>query len=402
MKRYLVGRQPIFDASLRAHAYELLFRGPASLAHDGDAMTADVLVCAGMDVGLDRVVGTKQAFVNATRSFLVGEQSVPLSPAQVVIEVLEDVGRDSEVVMGCQRLVDNGFALALDDYVWPEGDDPLLEIASYVKLDVLALDRAQLERAVHRSRRLGLTLVAEKVETQEQFVACQQLGFHLYQGYLLSHPEVVEVQALSPSKLTCLNLLQKVCDPLTPARDIARIVQTDAAMSYRFLRAAGAGAAAGLYRRVRSVHEAVVLLGQSALRSWVMLMLLDDGQEGSDEQLMIALVRARMAELLVMGTDPEIADKAFTVGLLSALDLVLQAPLQQLLANMSLAAELEDALVGRGGVLGAVLADVLAWELGGVNFTSRSGHGAEEVAECYLGAVSWANDVFGVLKVVPD
>ena len=90
MSQFLVGRQPIFDANLGVRGYELLFRDPSFPGLDGDAMTADVLVHAGLDVGLRSLVGDKLAFVNATRAFLVGEQELPFPPSQTVIEVLEE------------------------------------------------------------------------------------------------------------------------------------------------------------------------------------------------------------------------------------------------------------------------------------------------------------------------
>jgi EAL and modified HD-GYP domain-containing signal transduction protein len=399
MRKFMVGRQPVFDTKLGVHGYELLFRGTAPARPDGDAMTADVLVRAGLDVGLGRLVGNKLAFVNATRAFLVGEHEVPLPPRQTVIEVLEDVPRDAEVLAGCRHLAQNGFTLALDDFVWGDDDDPLLGLVSIVKLDVLALAEDKLVQAVKHCSAYGVQLVAEKVETRAQLSACQELGFDLFQGYLLSRPEVVEGRALSPNKLTCLRIIEKLCDPDISAGDVEGIVRTDAALSHRFLQAAGAGAARGFFRRLRSVRDAVVLLGERRVRAWVMLMLLAGAHEGADEQLNIAMTRARMAELMALATEPGLAGPAFTVGLVSALDLLLQAPLAQVVSGLSLSAELEDALLGHRGVLGAVLADVLAWELGGQELPLRSGASSAELEQYYLQALSWVTDICGVLEL---
>jgi len=398
MSQFLVGRQPIFDANLGVRGYELLFRDPSFPGLNGDAMRAGVLVHAGLDVGLRSLVGDKLAFVNATRAFLVGEQELPFPPSQTVVEILENVRRDPEVVAGCRQLAKSGYRLALDDYVW-EDDDPLLDLVSIVKLDVLALTPAQLAHAVGQRGGFAVELVAEKVETRQQLHDCRQLGFDLYQGYLLSRPEVVEGQALSPSRLTCLQVIEKLCDPDTSAREVERTVQTDAALSYRFLRVAGAGASQGLFRRLSSVRDAVVLLGQRRLRAWLTLMLLDGAQPGSDEMLHIAMTRARMAELMARILDPRLADSAYTVGLLSALQLLLQASLAQIVDSLSLSGELEDALLEQRGILGGVLADVLTWEVGGENFQLRSGTAPADVERCYLQALAWATEVCGVLNV---
>jgi EAL and modified HD-GYP domain-containing signal transduction protein len=329
---------------------------------------------------------------------LVGEQEFPFPASQSVIEVLEDVRREPEVIAGCRRLVESGYRLALDDYVW-EDDDPLLDLVSIVKLDVLALAPAQLEHAVKRRCGFAVQLVAEKVETRQQLNDCRELGFDLYQGYLLSRPEVVEGQTLSPSRVTCLQVIEKLCDPDTSAREVERTVQTDGALSYRFLRVAGTGASQGLFRRLSSVRDAIVLLGQRRLRAWLTLMLLDGAEPGSDEMLHIAMTRARMAELMAGVVEPSLADAAYTAGLVSALDLLLHVPLAQIVGSLSLSRQLEDALLEQSGVLGAILADVLAWEIGGENFQWRSGTAPADVERCYLQALAWATQVCGVLDL---
>jgi EAL and modified HD-GYP domain-containing signal transduction protein len=399
MSQFMVGRQPIFGGNLDVRGYELLFRGPSSRRPDGDAMTADVLVHAGLDVGLTDLVGGKLAFVKVTRPFLVGEHEFPFPARQTVVEIVQDVGRGPDVVAGCRHLAQNGYKLALEHYVWDNDDDPLLELVSIIKLDVLALSPEQLADAVRRNSAFGVELMAEKVETRQQLTACQNLGFNLYQGYLLSHPEVVEGRALAPNRLTCLRIIEKLCDPRTSAAEIETIVQSDPALSYRFLKAAGAGANRGLFRRLSSVRDAVVLLGQRRLRSWVTLMLLSDSHGGADEQLRIALTRARMSELMAEALEPRLADSAYTVGLLSALDLLLQSPIEKVLDGLSLTGDVEEALLGHTGLLGDILVDVLSWELGGGDFAMRSHTSPIDAERFYMRALAWANEVTGVLEV---
>jgi c-di-GMP-related signal transduction protein len=398
MSRFMVGRQPIFDTKLDVRGYELLFRDPGTTLPGGDAMTADVLVRAGLDIGLHSLVGNKLAFVNATRPFLVGEQEIPFPPEQTVIEILESVTHDAEAVSGCRWLSSQGYTLALDDYDWADPNDPLLDLVSIIKLDVLALSPAHLERDVERCAGLGIELVAEKVETQDQLKYCRDLGFELFQGYLLSRPEVVEVQALSPSKVTCLRVINELCDPFADADDIQRAVETDAALSYRFLRLAGEGAARGLYRRISSVREGVVLLGHHRLRAWVMLMLLAGSSSAATEQLHITMTRARMSELMAARLAPRLSDSAFTVGLVSALELLLAAPLTQIVDNLTLADELVDALLNKGGLLGRILADVIAWEMGGEELRLRCGLSLGSLERSYLEALAWSTEVCGLLE----
>jgi EAL and modified HD-GYP domain-containing signal transduction protein len=147
------------------------------------------------------------------------------------------------------------------------------------------------------------------------------------------------------------------------------------------------------------VRDAVVMLGERRLRAWLALMLLAGAHEGSDEQFNIAMTRARMAEEMALALFPEVIDRAFTVGLVSALDLFLEAPLPALVQGLALAPEIEGALLAHQGPLGAVLADVLAWEAGGKGLRPRSGLSFAELEQCYLHALAWATDMCEVLDL---
>jgi len=398
MSKFVVGRQPIFDAQLRVHGYELLFRDLTPSRPSGETMTADVLVHAGLDMGLPSLVGDKLAFVNTTRSYLVGELEIPFPPRQTVIDILEDVPRDPEVVAGCRRLAQNGYTLAADGRsIRRDEVDPLLELVSMIKVDVYGLSAGELPEAVRYCSAYGVKLIAKRVEEQEQLNACRKLGFDLFQGYLLSRPELVGGQALTPSRLTCQRIMEKLEDPQTSAEDVEDIVKTDPSLSYRFLRIAGAGATRGLHRRLSSVREAVVLIGQRRLRAWVALMLLADAKEGSDELLKIAMTRARMAELIAQRIDPRLSEPAFTAGMLSALDLPLGLPLSEVVGGLSLTTELEDALLGGPGPLGGILSDVQAWEVGDAD-KLRSGLGELTMAKAYTQGLAWAVEVCGALE----
>ena len=398
MNSFMVGRQPIFDVAREVQGYELLFRGPDGVLGDGDAMTADVLVRAGLDIGLEGLVGNKLAFINTTRSYLVGEQVIPFPPEQTVVEIVPSVTRDEEAIAGCKNLVSQGYTLALDNYDWAWPDDPLVELVSMIKLDVLALPPVALVSEAARFMRLGVSLVAEKVETLEQLALCEDLGFSLFQGYLLSRPEVVEGQALSPGKLACLRLMNELCDPNVDAEDVQRVVETDAALSYRFLRLAGEGASRGLYRRVSSVREGVVLLGLQKLRAWIMLMLLSGSEGINSEQLHITMTRARMTELLAAEAGPALADPGFTVGLVSALELLLGAPMPQILEKLALSDDIVYAVVQHTGPLGRLLDDVLAWEVGGKGLRQSSGATLASMERAYVSALAWATEACSLVE----
>jgi EAL and modified HD-GYP domain-containing signal transduction protein len=242
---------------------------------------------------------------------------------------------------------------------------------------------------------VDVTLVAERVETAQQMDLCQRLGFDWFQGYFLLRPDVVSTRTVSPAQVTCMRLLGRIADPEIDLAEIEHLVRGDLGLNYRILRAANA-AAAGTIRRVESIRDALVLLGMQTLRSWLVLMVLSDAADSDSEQLVSAMTRARTCELVaeqVPGVRPE---SAFMLGLLSSLDSLLGVGMEVVAERLPLAADLEDALLHRRGVLGAILSTVLAVEAmdeaGIAVALDRLPLDVDELTRAYLSAVSWASD----------
>ncbi len=387
----------MFDADLHVFGYELLFRSEGA-GSDPDAMTADVLAHAALDIGLDNLVGSKMAFVNAPRAFVLGEYEIPLPPERTVVEVLETVRRDEAAVSGCRRLADAGYTLALDDYMWEPGDEPLLEVAHLAKLDILAIPTDELETHARRCSSFGLRLVAEKVETWPQLRQCSDLGFDLFQGYLFSRPELVAGAMLDPGRISCLQLVEKLCDPDLPGSEVEKIIKSDPGLAHRFLRAAGTGAADGLRSPVRSIRHGATIMGTRRLRSWATVMLLAGAGRASSDQMVLGMTRARMSELIAERTGRASPDEAFTAGLLSSLEFLMNVPIAEVTSTMSISEDLTDAVISRSGPLGTILADVLAWEGDDPDVTLGSGIGEGDMERCYLEALSWAETLCSTLE----
>ncbi|MDE3204900.1 MAG: HDOD domain-containing protein [Acidobacteriota bacterium] len=393
----LLARQPIFDRDLAVWGYEVLFRDRAGERYTGDAMTAEVLLRTGLDVGMESLVGRKRACINVTRAYLTGEREFPLPYEQTVLEIHPSVERNADLVEGARELSAKGYMLALDNYVYQPGDEPLLELVNMVKVDLGAAGIPKLPEQVERCCRYGALLVAVKVETKEQLVASKDAGFNMFQGHFLSRPTGIPGQTLSPNRMSCLRLIQALSDPDIPSSDVQRIIETDPGLSVRFLRAAGAGAASGLRRRLNSIREGVVLMGEHRMKAWVMLMLLADAGTGVPEQLAIAMTRARLCELIARDIRPELEHSAFTVGLVSALDLLMGVPIEEVLANLSITEELRAAVTDGAGRFGYILGDVLAWEQG-LAIQLKSGLSAPRLNELGIEALRWANFVCDSLE----
>src|SRR5262245_36227492 len=181
-----VGRQPIYGRRLELYAYELLYRGgdvDYADFSEGDRATSQVLLNAFTEFGLERIVGGHLAFINLTRGFIVGEYPLPVPRTQVVLEVLEEVEPDTQVLEGLQDLRRRGFKIALDDFVYHEDRKPMLSLADIVKVDILGLANEDIHARFQQLKPLGIKLLAEKIETREQFVLCREMGFDYFQGY---------------------------------------------------------------------------------------------------------------------------------------------------------------------------------------------------------------------------
>lgn len=388
-----IGRQPLYDWAGHVVGYELLFRGAADEVEASRRTayaTSQVIVNAFTEFGLEQLVGGRKCFINLTRDFLVGELPLPFDPDHAILEILETVEIDDAVLAGTARLVQQGYEIALDDFVFGLGHERLLGLASYVKLDLLIREPDELTEVVARCRRYpGIKLVAERVETEEHILLAQRLGFDLLQGYAVGRPQVLTAVALSPSRLRRLELLGAVTAEDADIAKVSTIVQSDPALSYRVLRATNS-AASGLPRKVASVRDAVVLLGSAKIRQWAALMLVSDvAESATEDQLSTTMARARLCQTVAerLGLQGE---AAFTVGLLAGVAELISEPVAELVNRLPLTVEVADALVDGHGRLGQVLSIVRAYEIADEHALAAAPVSSVDLAKAYLSAVGWS------------
>ncbi len=392
MARAFIGRQPIYDANLNVAAYELLFRDSEdnrANVEDADQATASVLVNLLLEIGVDAVTGGLPAFVNFPQQLLLDGPPIPCDPSLLTIEILENVQPCEPLFDAVRRLAAEGFTIALDDFVYSEDHAPLVEAADIVKLDVQAQSLEALRSQLAVLRRRPVRLLAEKVETMEEYETYRDLGFELFQGWFLSRPRVLAGATLTGSKLALVQLLAKLHDPESETREIEEMIVRDVALSHKLLRYINSSAF-GLRRTVDSVHQAAVLIGLDQLRHLVTLMVLSGIEDKPSSLVDVAVVRGKMCELLGVRLGRHDAKRFFTVGLLSALDLLLDRSMHELLNDIPLAHEVNEALLHREGVAGSALSCVLAYERADWADARLLGLEPEAVRACYLDAVNFA------------
>jgi EAL and modified HD-GYP domain-containing signal transduction protein len=399
-QRVHVGRQAIYDQNLDIVGYELLFRAGAGAnvaTANGAHATSRVIVNTFTEFGLDQLVGDRLPFINMTREFLVGELPLPFEPGRTVLEVLETIDADDDVVAGVTRLAAEGYPVALDDFAFTRGHEKLLRVASYVKLEVLGVEPALLAAQVAACREYpDLTLVAERLETHEDLELARDLGFHLFQGFLLGRSQILSLDTLTPSRLRHLQLVEQLsCDQPDIDR-VTSIVNSDPALALRVLRAANS-AASGLRQKVTSVQNALMLLGMNRLRHWLALMIVSDLGVVDEESISSVLVQARFCQALAEGAEVAAGDSAFTVGLLSGLADLLKLPSAELVAQLSLADDLAAAIVGGEGRLGTVLTTARGY-LSGDRTEGTDALDDEELVRAYLSAVDWSMQLAGAMR----
>jgi c-di-GMP phosphodiesterase len=263
MERVLVSRQPIYRADNSLRGYELLFReSDVALAcfTDGARATAQVLVNTLMEIGMDELVGRLPAFINFERTLLMGNYCESLPPERVVLEILESVEPDEMLLKRLKQLRNGGYHIALDDFLCTEPFSPFLEFADFVKMDLSTTDWASIERTVKAMQKYPVELIAEKVETREQFQHCKDLGFDFFQGFFFCRPQNISGRPLPVNRLAAVRLLTQLNKSDIQIDELEDTIGQNVALSYKLMRYINS-AMCGLGRQVDSIRHATVLVG---------------------------------------------------------------------------------------------------------------------------------------------
>ena len=386
MQNIFIGRQAIFDRNMRCYAYELLYRESKKNGvqiTDGDLASSRVILNTFMEVGLERIVGPHHAFINLTRSFFVDKPPIPFEKEQVVLEIMEDMEVDQQMVSAVANLAADGYRIALDDFEFASQWEPLLPYVEIIKVEVPAVNPEIIEEQVRQLRQHKVKLLAEKIETAEQYRFYHDLGFDYFQGFYFSRPQVVTGKRLEENQLIVLQLLSRLNDPVITINELERLIANDAALSYKILRYINS-AAMGLPRKLDNIGEAVVYLGLQRIRAWASLIAFSKVDNKPQELLYTALVRAHMCEQLIQKSGHGSPQAAFTTGLLSILDLMLDSPLEKILGELPLSDEIHSALLKRTGPMGEALHCALAYEFQQWEETAFQGLDDSTICDIYL------------------
>lgn len=352
-KAIFVARQPIFDTKEKVWAYELLFRS------SGQAKTADVaeddlatasVIADGFALAFSGMDKSRKAFINFPQRLLLDDTVYALPREICVVEVLETIIPTPEMIASLTNIKKHGYILALDDYVGQPGYEEVLRLADIVKVDVLGMEPERLRQVSASLGKYGCRLLAEKVEDRATYELTKQLGFTLFQGFFFSRPETMTGSKVPTPVLAKMRLLRALAGDDFDVRELAKIISTDPSVSYRLLNFINS-AAFSLRADIKSINQALTLLGRVQIKQWFLAVIISDFDSSAkvQEAAYTSLQRARYLESMgKLYKSPQFpADTLFLLGLFSKLDVLLAQPMDKLLQNIPLDKDVEAALLSK-------------------------------------------------------
>lgn len=353
-----IGRQPIFNLQEQVVAYELLYRSKNSHAFpmvDADAATVDVLVNSFLSIGIEEVTNGKPCFVNFTDNLLKSTLTDYLNPAQVVIEILEDVPINIQLVERVKELKARGFKIALDDFVLDQSVevyDELFAYIDYIKVDFMSsslLDRMEIEDKV-KENFPHITLLAEKVETRNQFDVAKHSGYQLFQGYFFEQPQIIKSTDIPANTLQYFQILTLLKDEEPNINVLAENIERDLSLTYKLLQMIN-NSTKRSKSKVRSIKQAILLLGLGELRKWIYLLTMREIDINTDsdifkELMRTSLFRAKVCEKLAKISYKQNFSEYFLIGMFSVIDCLLQRPMSNILSQLPFPEEIIETILG--------------------------------------------------------
>lgn len=402
-----IGRQPILDRDERVFAYELLFRssedGNIAVFDDDVRATSRVLVNTLNNIGLEKITGKSKGFINANTALLNDELLEILPKEHFILEILEHCDVNQQLIERIDALRAEGYKVALDDFVFEKEYlvrfKPLVGRVDYIKIEVNSSDITMLESQVPKLKKLGVKLLAEKVETQEMFDRCKTLGFDYFQGFYFARPEIIQEGGIEPAQL----VVAKLMNQLMKNEDDTTIEQTfkeEPGITLNLLKYINS-ASIGLKSEIKSIRHAIMLLGKRKLLQWVTLISYADAKSGSLNFPLLQIVqfRAKSMELLTgsfghLGEHSE--EEAFMTGLLSMLDALFNLPMEQVIHEFAIDGKIKEAILHESNELGMVLQLVKHMERDHIEGINRLANELDielsKMIKIKIDAIQWADE----------
>jgi len=398
-----LGLQLILDKRQRLVAYELLFRsGELNTAHflDNTQATAQVINYVFNHLEIGEALAGYECFINVRQELLMSDAIEILSQQRVTLELLETVVVDRPLIERCLELKEIGFDLALDDYVNDGTFDPLLDVVDIVKIDITQQDWPSTLGIVNKLRNYPVRLLAEKVESHEQYLQCAEAGFDLFQGYYFARPHLAIGKCTLPNQAIMLKLLGLILTD-APDQEIEQVLKQDAGLSLKLLRLVNS-VSMGLKTKISSFNQSIKIVGRRQMQRWLQLLLYTPQQDevSYSPLLRLAARRGKLMESLAQKckeNDRDFHDRAFMTGILSLLDALLNRPLMEVMDLINPAEDITDALLNKSGNLGGLLSLAEMTEQGRFDHAGdvleSLGLAVQDLMGAEMDALRWSNSI---------
>jgi EAL and modified HD-GYP domain-containing signal transduction protein len=400
--RVCVARQTIFDAKSKVFAYEILYRRSAqedtsSTSMDASEITREVIKNVILGIGLGPLLAGRKGFLNVPYEFLSDELLTALPPDQISLEILETAQPTEAALLACQGLRASGFSLILDDYIGQEHLRPFLDVVDLVKIDVRQVVVSDLKLFVGELHDRGLTVLAEKVETQGEFESYREIGFDYFQGFFLERPVLVQGARLSDNQLEQFKLFRLLASPVLNWVELEKTVSRDPVLVYQLIRYASS-ARYGLRTKVESLHRCLITLGELEIRRLLLLLSVREVSSKPNQLMQDAVTRARTMELVCVATNrtDKQREAAFLTGLFSNIEAAIGVPFEVIALQLGLSPEIEQAITGAtdSSFLGRLLLFTKSYERGDWTASEKLegdlGVSLSLMAKIYLEALTWS------------
>jgi len=359
----IIGRQPILDRNEHLYGYELLFRSTdvnEANIQDAGRATANVIVNTLASFGIAELLGGNKGFINIDLDMLMDEVLELLPQEHVVIELLESIEPSPPMIERCLELKKAGFLLALDDHLYSPEFAELYAIVDIVKVDLMQTPLESLPEYIEHLRPYPCKLLAEKVESMEQFAACHALGFDYFQGYYFARPDIIKKKKMDEDATNLLKLMRLLAEDAN-TETIEQAFRGSPSLTYKLLMLVNS-VAFGQRHKIQGVGHAIAMTGRVQIKRWIQLALFAaDGDDAFDHPLVdMAATRAGLMEQLtfihpLLQFDGESADRAFMTGILSLMANIYNIAIEDIIANLNLNDEVAAALTDYGGHYGSLL-----------------------------------------------
>ncbi len=396
MAEFLIGRQQILDKNLENFGYEILFRGndfDLDEAHGATSATNQIITDTLLEFGLNKIVGPDKPFINFTSQNIIAKTPLHLPRDRVVIEVLENVTVNAQIIENIREFSRLGYTIALDDFVFTDDWIPLIEIADIIKLDVLEMDLDECRQLIGRLKPYQVKILAEKVETYQEYRALKNFGCEYFQGFFFSKPNIVQGKRIGVNQAAALELISAINNPEVEITELSEIISRDVGLSYKLLHYINSAFFA-VPNKINSILHAMTCLGMKEIKRWVNILTLASLSEKPHAILQNSLVRGKMCELLAVEIGAE-NEYWFLIGMFSNLDALLDIPLAEALSQLPLPRDVCEAIIDHRGIAGEALSCAIHYENWELSKLKCTGLSQKTIGDIYLQSIHWANQVLG-------